>query len=108
MTFFSHKVRRPHAFVLADQLKNRVIYNQLPQVQWMLGFCRNIREESDSKIREHMLDYAIDLLDDTTNFSWAAAKAHHAVLLCRMEQREIRSWLETEKIDIETQLCKGL
>ena len=46
-----------------------------------------------------MLDFVIDLLDDATDFSWALAKASHAVLLCRMEQGEIASWLETEKND---------
>ena len=50
-------------------------------------------------VREHMLDYVIDLLDDATDFSWASAKTSHAVLLCRMEQGEIKSWSETEKID---------
>ena len=50
-------------------------------------------------VREHMLDYVIDLLDDATDFSWASAKASHAVLLCRMEQGEIKSWSETEKIE---------
>ena len=42
-------------------------------------------------VREHMLDYVIDLLDDATDFSWASVKASHAVLLCRMEQGEIKS-----------------
>ena len=46
-----------------------------------------------------MLDYVIDLLDDATDFSWASAKASHAVLLCRMEQGQIRGWSETEKVD---------
>ena len=46
-----------------------------------------------------MLDSAIDLLDDATDFSWSLAKASDAVLLCHMEQWEIKSWLETEKID---------
>ena len=32
-------------------------------------------------------------------FLWQAAKASHAVLLCQMEQGEISSWAETEKID---------
>ena len=50
-------------------------------------------------VREHMLDYVINLLDDTTDFSWASAKASHAVLLCRMEQGEIVRWSNTDKID---------
>ena len=65
----------------------------------MASFCPTIWEESVITIREHMLDYVIDLMDDATDFSWALAKASHAVLLCRMEQEEIRSWSVTEKID---------
>ena len=95
--FVNHKVRWPHEFVLSGQNKDRVTYNQLSPVQWMAGFCRTIRKESDMAVREHMLDYVIDLLDDATDFSWASAKASHAVLLCRMEQGEIKSWSETEK-----------
>ena len=65
----------------------------------MVGFCRSIREESDSKTRENMLDYCINLLEEATDFSWSSAKASHVVLLCRMEQGEIGSWSDTEKID---------
>ena len=46
-----------------------------------------------------MLDYLIALSDDSNDFSWQAAKASHAVLLCRMEQGEVTSWSETDKID---------
>ena len=97
--FVNHKVRWPHEFVLSGQNKDRVTYNQLSPIQWMAGFCRTIREESDITVREHMLDHVIDLLDDATDFSWPSAKASHVVLLCRMEQGEIKNWSETEKID---------
>ena len=46
-----------------------------------------------------MLDYLISLLDDANDFSWDAAKASHAVLLCRMEQGEVVSYQEIDKID---------
>ena len=65
----------------------------------MAGFCRTIREEPDSKNKEFMLDYVINLLDDATDFSWASAKACHVVFLCRMEQGEVQSWSQTDKID---------
>ena len=39
------------------------------------------------------------LLDDANDFSWDAAKASHAVLLCRMEQGEVVSYEEIGKID---------
>ena len=97
--FVSKRVKWPHEYVLAGQTKDRISYNQLSPIQWMVGFCRSIKEESDSKIRENMLDYCINLLEDATDFSWSSAKASHAVLLCRMEQGEIGSWSDTEKID---------
>ena len=45
----------------------------------MSGFCRSMREESNIQIKEYMLDYVINLLEDVNDFSWASAKASHAV-----------------------------
>ena len=66
--FFPHRVKWPHELVLAGQTKDQVTYNQLSPIQWMVGFCRTIREESDMAVREYMLDYVINLLDDATDF----------------------------------------
>ena len=65
----------------------------------MTVFCRSKREETIMQIKEHMLDYVINLLEDANGFSWAFAEASHAVLLCPMEQREVVSWSDVEKID---------
>ena len=46
-----------------------------------------------------MLNYVIDLLDDAQDFSWTAAKASHAVLLCRMEQGEVSGYDKVDRID---------
>ena len=46
-----------------------------------------------------MLDYLVSLLDDAQDFSWEAAKASNAVLLCRMEQGKIENYSEVNKID---------
>ena len=97
--YVSNRVKWPHEFVLSGHSKDRVTYNQLSPVQWMAGFCRTMRDEPNSDIKDKMLDYVINLLDDAQDFSWVSAKASHAVLLCRMEQGEITSWSETEKID---------
>ena len=51
-----------------------------------------------------MLDYLINLLEDANDFSWATAKASHVVLLCRMEQGEVKSWSQVEKID---RICRA-
>ena len=74
-------------------------YDQLSVTQWMAGFCRIMKEEQNSENQKFMLDFLISLLDDANDFSWDAAKASHAVLLCRMEQGEVVSYQETDKID---------
>ena len=48
--FVPQRVKWPHEFILAGQNKDRVTYNQLSPIQWMAGFCRTIREESDMVI----------------------------------------------------------
>ena len=97
--FVNHRIKWPHEYVLAGQNKDRITYNQLTPLQWMTGFCRSMREETNMQIKEHMLDYVINLLEDANDFSWASIKASHAVLLCRMEQGEVVGWSDVEKID---------
>ena len=62
------------------------------RVKWPHKFV--LAGQNKAKIRT-----VTNLLDDATDFSWASAKASHAVLLCRMEQGEIVGWDQTEKID---------
>ena len=97
--YVKQRVKWPPEFVLAETSKDRLNYNQLNITQWMARFCRIMTDEENLQTRGHMLNYLIALLDDSNDFSWQAAKASHAVLLCRMEQGEIASWAETEKID---------
>ena len=92
--YVNQRVKWPQEFVLAGTTKDRLNYNQ-----WMAGFFRIMRDEENLQTRSHMLDYLIALLDDSNEFSWQAVKASHTVLLCRMEQGEIASWAETEKVD---------
>ena len=84
--FVKHRAKWPYKYVLAGNNKERVTYDQLTIGQWMAGFCRVMREESNINSKETMLGYLISLLDDINDFSWASAKASHVVLLCRMEQ----------------------
>ena len=97
--YVKNRVRWPHEFVLSGTNKERVTYDQLSTVQWMSGFCRTMKDQNDAQIREFMLDYLINLLEDANDFSWSIFKASHAVLLCRMEQGEVKSLSEVEKID---------
>ena len=63
----------------------------------MAGFCRIMKEENNLENKEHMLDYLTQLLEDANDFSWDAAKASHAVLLCRMEQGDVKNYMQVEK-----------
>ena len=94
-----NKVKWPHEYVLSGSHKERVSYDQLSIVQWVTSFCRIMRDEQDKTIQNSMLDYLIALFDDANDFSWDAAKASHAILLCRMEQGEIKNYAQVEKID---------
>ena len=93
-----NRVKWPHEYILSGLNRERVSYDQLSVTQWVAGFGRTMREEADP-VRQHMLDYMISLMDDANNFSWISAKASHAVLLCRMEQGEVRSYADFSAID---------
>ena len=62
-------------------------------------FSQILREEKCPQTKEHMLDYLIALMEDANDFSWDAARASHAVLLCRMEQGEVKNYCDTDKLD---------
>ena len=65
----------------------------------MLGFCSIIREENDIKVKNAMLDYTTDMMEDAQDFGWPSAKWAHAVILCRMEKGMV-NWLMSDKLDI--------
>ena len=73
-------------------------YDQLSLTQFVQGFSKNILDEPDKKIREKMVQYLSELMEDATDFSWASVKASHAVLLCKMERGSL-DWEQTDRID---------
>ena len=78
--------------------RQRISYDQLSLTQFVQGFVKNILDESDQNCREQMLVYLSDLMEDATDFTWANAKAAHAVLLCDME-RGVLDWSHTSRIE---------
>ena len=94
-----NRVKWPHEYVLSGVNKERITYDLLNVMQWVAGFGRTMRDESDPELRKHMLDYLISIMDDANDFSWTSAKASHAVLLCRMEQGEVKSYSDMLAID---------
>ena len=78
--------------------KNRVSYDRLSIFQWVSGLCNIIREEKNVKLKNYMLDYMTEIMEDAQDFGWASAKGAHALLLCRMEEGKVE-WHMTEKTD---------
>ena len=73
-------------------------YDNLTISQWVSGFATIIRDESDLSLKNKMLEYLAEIMEDSHDFGWALAKGSHAVLLCKMEEGRI-TWDETNKID---------
>ena len=90
-----NRVKWPQEFVLSGSKKERIQYDNLSVVQWVAGFCRILREEKDPHVSEQMLDYLIVLMEDANDLT----RASHTVLLCRMEQGEVKDYGETDKLD---------
>ena len=94
----NNRVSWPQDHILGGPSKQRLSYDQLNLTQFVQGFAKNILEESDHECREKMLNYLADLMEDANDFSWANAKASHAVLMCEME-RGVVGWSDTTRID---------
>ena len=76
----------------------RPTYDDLTITQWVSGFVRCIQEEKLDAAKECMLDYLGNLMEDTSDFSWEAAKAFHAIALTNMEADRLK-WTDTDKLD---------
>ena len=88
----------PHDVILGGQNRTRVTYDQLSLTQFAQGFIKNVLEEKSEKIREKMLMYFADLMEDATDFSWSNAKAANAVILCEMERGRL-TWEDSDRLD---------
>ena len=88
----------PHNYILTGSTKSRASYDNLSMSQWVAGFSQIIREQTDPTVKNQMLDYMSDLMEDSHDFGWQAAKGCHAVLLVKMEEGKV-AWGDTNKID---------
>ena len=93
-----HKIPWPQNHILAGTSKSRVTYDSLSTFQWVSGFCSIIKDENNVDVKNSMLEYMSELMEDAQDFGWSSAKGAHAVLLCRMEEGKV-TWKMTEKID---------
>ena len=92
------KIPWPQNQVLSGSTRSRPSYDQLNVFQWVSGFARIAQDESDIEVKNKMLEYLADLMEDAQDFSWASAKAAHAVALCRMEDGKL-TWKDTQGLD---------
>ena len=63
----------PQNYILSGTSKTRVTYDSLSTFQWMAGFSAIIREEKNVKIKNAMLEYMTDIMEDAQDFGWATA-----------------------------------
>ena len=72
-------------------------YEQLNELAWMLGFLRQRQIEKDETIKENMIEYLIELLQESLDFGWPAAKGAHHVLVHSIIDR-LTSWADLESV----------
>ena len=83
---------------LGGNNKSRISYDALNWCQWVSSLATIAREEKNLDVKNAMLEYLSEIMEDANDFSWQSAKASHAVLLCRMEEGKVE-WHETHKLD---------
>ena len=67
----------------------RPTYDQL--TTWFLGLLRIRQKETDVNIKENMIDYLTELLQDTCDYSCESAKGAHSILLLLMADSVVES-----------------
>ena len=68
--YCKHELPWPHNYILTGNTKSRASYDNLSMSQWVAGFCQIIREQSDLTVKNQMLDYMSDLMEDLHDFGW--------------------------------------
>ena len=96
--FVKKEVPWPQNFILGGSTRARVNYDSLSISQWVSGFATIVKDEKNPETKQNMLEYLSDIMEDSHDFGWGAAKGAHAVLLCKMEEGRL-DWSETTKID---------
>ena len=91
------KLKWPNDHVYIGTDRKKPTYDQLDECQWMLGFLRQRQSESNQVIRENMIEYLVELLQDAVDFSWPSAKGSHYVLIHRLADG-LASWSDLSSV----------
>ena len=62
--YCKNEVPWPHNYVLTGSSMSQAKYDSLSMSQWVAGFCQIIRDQSDPYIKNQILDYMSDLMED--------------------------------------------
>ena len=90
-------VNWPHELCFIQD-KSYPTYDELSQMQFTQGFIGCILEETDVNIRQKMLEYFPQLIQDAQETNWFNAKSAHKVLLIEMERGKI-SWKDVRLVN---------
>ena len=96
--FVKKEVPWPQNFILGGSNKSRLSYGSLSISQWVSDFATIIKDEKNAQVKQNMLEYLAEIMEDSHDFGWGAAKGAHAVLSCKMEEGRL-DWADTHKID---------
>ena len=91
------KVKWPQDQAFIGVMRKRPSYEHLTICQWLLGFLRIQQEETDTMIRDNMIAYLCELMQEACDFTWDSAKGAHAVLLHRMADGVV-DWTQLKEI----------
>ena len=91
------KIKWPQDLAFIGNLRKRPTYEQLNTCQWLLGFLRIRQEETDPNIKENMIDYLTELMQDACDYTWDSAKGAHSVLLHRMADG-VLTWSQIKEV----------
>ena len=93
IVWVKRQISWPQNFVLGAVLKVECPMIELNWCQWVAGFATIAREEQNLEIKNSMLEYLTEIMEDANDFGWQSAKASHAVLLCRMEKLTVYTFM---------------
>ena len=91
------KIKWPQDHAFVGTQRKKLTYEQLDQGTWLLGFLRIRQGEEDPIIRENMIDYLTELIQDSCDFSWEGTKGAHYVLLQRMMDNRL-DWTQLDQV----------
>ena len=80
-----HEIPWPHNHVLSGSNKSKTLYDPLSLSQWVASFSCIIRGGNRSQCQKSHAEHMTDLMEDSHDFGWPAAKASHVAMLCRMK-----------------------